>query len=317
LAGAPTQFDVVLMDLQMPVMDGFAATRHIRQELGLTSLPIIAITANVMASDRQACLAAGMNDHVGKPFDLSNLVAVLQRHARPAGIDAPSKPHASVPSRTSTRLPASLLDEAQVKGIDLKAAVARMGGNLGVYRRMLASFIEGLSAKYDELADLLQTGKRQEAGRLMHTLKGLASTLGIQALYSLSARAEEQLTGPESSGQHRGMLRELKAQIESSERDVAYIALSLDQAMQATGVDAGPVRNAPNKTEASPKEALEELMTLLRGADMRAVDVYEHLRSRHAQSFVELFAALDKAMVDLDFDKAHAACMAAMKGISV
>ncbi|MDO8285695.1 MAG: CHASE domain-containing protein [Rhodoferax sp.] len=77
-AGQPA-FDAVLMDVQMPVMDGYAATRAIRQELGLTALPIIAKTANAMASDRAACLAAGMNDHVGKPFELDHLVAMLLR----------------------------------------------------------------------------------------------------------------------------------------------------------------------------------------------------------------------------------------------
>ncbi|MCF8155037.1 MAG: CHASE domain-containing protein [Rhodoferax sp.] len=81
VAEAQTPFDVVLMDVQMPVMDGYAATRVIRQELGLTALPIIAMTANAMASDRAACLEAGMNDHVGKPFDLDHLVATLLRYA--------------------------------------------------------------------------------------------------------------------------------------------------------------------------------------------------------------------------------------------
>jgi CheY-like chemotaxis protein len=77
VSNAQPQFDAVLMDVQMPVMDGYAATRAIRQELGLGALPIIAMTANAMASDRMACLAAGMNDHVGKPFELDHLVATL------------------------------------------------------------------------------------------------------------------------------------------------------------------------------------------------------------------------------------------------
>ena len=90
VAGARTPFDAVLMDVQMPVMDGYAATRAIRQELGLAGLPIIAMTANVMASDRAACLEAGMNEHVGKPFELDQLVATLlrlceQRPGFPAG----------------------------------------------------------------------------------------------------------------------------------------------------------------------------------------------------------------------------------------
>ncbi len=82
IAQTAVPFDVVLMDLQMPVMDGFQATRAIRQELHMTDLPIIAMTANAMASDREACLGAGMNDHVGKPFNLDQLVATLLHHSR-------------------------------------------------------------------------------------------------------------------------------------------------------------------------------------------------------------------------------------------
>jgi len=79
VATADPMFDAVLMDVQMPVMDGYAATRAIRHDLGLADLPIIAMTANAMASDREACLDAGMNEHVGKPFELDHLVNTLLR----------------------------------------------------------------------------------------------------------------------------------------------------------------------------------------------------------------------------------------------
>ncbi len=90
VAAKQPAFDVVLMDVQMPVMDGYAATRAIRQDLGMTDLPIIAMTANAMASDRAACLAAGMNDHVGKPFDLDHLVITLLRFAAQPPITSPA-----------------------------------------------------------------------------------------------------------------------------------------------------------------------------------------------------------------------------------
>jgi CheY-like chemotaxis protein len=79
VAAAQPPFDVVLMDVQMPVMDGYAATGVIRQEMGLTKLPIIAMTANALASDRVACLQAGMDEHIGKPFELDHLVATILR----------------------------------------------------------------------------------------------------------------------------------------------------------------------------------------------------------------------------------------------
>jgi signal transduction histidine kinase/CheY-like chemotaxis protein len=77
VAGATRQFDVVLMDLQMPVLDGYGATQYIRERLGLKDLPIVAITANALASDRSECLAAGMTEHVGKPFDMAQLIRVV------------------------------------------------------------------------------------------------------------------------------------------------------------------------------------------------------------------------------------------------
>ena len=83
VAAAQPAFDAVLMDVQMPVMDGYAATHAIRHDLGLKTLPIIAMTANAMASDRDACLAAGMDDHVGKPFELDHLVSTLLKRCRP------------------------------------------------------------------------------------------------------------------------------------------------------------------------------------------------------------------------------------------
>jgi PAS domain S-box-containing protein len=98
VAATQPPFDAVLMDVQMPVMDGYAATRAIREELGNRSLPIIAMTANAMASDRAACLAAGMDDHVGKPFELDQLVALLIRFTQPGAIaDLPQHPdHSSL-----------------------------------------------------------------------------------------------------------------------------------------------------------------------------------------------------------------------------
>lgn len=100
VAAASPQYDAVMMDVQMPVMDGYAATRAIRQDLGLLSLPIIAMTANAMASDRAACLAAGMDDHVGKPFELDQLVAILL---------GCTQPEAAIPASSQRDLPSSTL----------------------------------------------------------------------------------------------------------------------------------------------------------------------------------------------------------------
>jgi CheY-like chemotaxis protein len=159
-------YDLVLMDVQMPVMDGYTATREIRRA-GYTSLPIVAMTANAMASDREACLAAGMNDHVGKPFDLEELVATVRRHVSVAEAD-----------------------------VDLAAAVGRLGGDMNFYRQLYPAVCSEAESMLARLDQLLAEGEREEAGRLFHTIKGLAGTLGAVRLSRVAAQAEHAMAAP-------------------------------------------------------------------------------------------------------------------------
>ena len=120
MAGKP--LSLILMDVQMPVMDGFTATSRIRQDLGLQTLPIVAMTANAMASDREACLAVGMNEHVGKPFDIDHLVAVLCKQA--GRQEAPK----NTVTAAEAPLPAGVGEAAVAAGVDISAALKRLGG---------------------------------------------------------------------------------------------------------------------------------------------------------------------------------------------
>ncbi len=174
-ANLATPFDAVLMDIQMPVMDGYAATHAIRHELRLTELPVIAMTANAMASDREACLAAGMNDHVGKPFDLPNLIHVLLLHTGRARQAAENR---------ITR-PAPVLDAP--------AAVARMGGSHELYARAAQSFLEEVPELAVKLEQALAGGERRVALGLLHQIRGAAATVGAMAIATHATQAEAQL----------------------------------------------------------------------------------------------------------------------------
>ena len=168
IAAAEPAFDVVLMDLQMPVMDGFAATSAIRNDLGLSQLPIVAMTANAMASDREACLAAGMNDHVGKPFDLDHLVSVL---CQQTGRQEVSGSTATVVAERML-LPAGVSEAAAAAGVDISAALHRLGHNVRLYQRMLGLFVTDLAAMPTQRAGYVGQGEAQSATCLLHTLKG-------------------------------------------------------------------------------------------------------------------------------------------------
>ncbi|MCV2352853.1 response regulator [Paucibacter sp. B2R-40] len=192
LVAAPEAFDVVLMDLQMPVMDGLSATRFIRQELALTRLPIVAMTANAMSSDREACLAAGMNDHIGKPFNLDELVRVLRKLG---GLE--DKP-AEAAQADADAAPAALAADsaaALAAGVDLDLALRRLGGKRASYIRLLGSFVSDLALLPEQLRGQVAQGDFESATRLLHTLKGTAATLGATAMAAEAGEAEARLGG--------------------------------------------------------------------------------------------------------------------------
>ena len=192
LAADGAAFDIVLMDLQMPVMDGFAATRCIRQDLQLAELPVIAMTANAMVSDREACMQAGMNDHVGKPFELAQLIAVVQRHAG-KGPEVAAGAAVRRTVRAAVALAPAALRAAQESHVELAQAVQRLGGSAEAYTRFLARYIEDHPNQIATLAAALAERDFKTGKRVAHTLKGLAATLGITLLVEHSVKAEKAL----------------------------------------------------------------------------------------------------------------------------
>lgn len=186
LTGAKTTpFDVVLMDIQMPQMDGYTATREIRNRLGLHDLPIIAMTANAMHTDRMAALEAGMDDHVAKPFDLTHLVNVI-RHCLGRATDSAQDEAIKKdrPSPTDAVLALSALDT--------DAALKRMGGNTDIYGSALDLFATQVTLLTDQIAALVALPQHdiKAMHAALHTLKGVAATVGAQSLANLTAQAE-------------------------------------------------------------------------------------------------------------------------------
>ena len=203
LRSATRPYDVVLLDIQMPDIDGFEVARIIRGELGLRDLPVIAMTANVTAADREACLAAGMSDHVGKPIEVATLVATIQRHcpddgrrqARPAPppMPAPEMPPLSAlpPAPAGTGLPPA------PPGVEIDAALARMGGQRRALLRALRRFANERADSVERARELWLLGDRVAASRIMHALKGVAATVGAGELGALAGQAQHVLQQPD------------------------------------------------------------------------------------------------------------------------
>jgi len=171
------RFDVVLMDVRMPVMDGFEATRRIRAQPGRAELPIIAMTANNDRGDRERCLDAGMNDHIGKPFDPPTLLQTLMRWIPPRKLEMSMPPPPPPPNEKTDALPASL------PGIDISRGLQQLGGDRKLFLRVLTSFASNHGGDLEAIRDALQRGDNEVAQRLAHTLKGLAGTLAALELF--------------------------------------------------------------------------------------------------------------------------------------
>ncbi len=189
LAARPEAFDVVLMDIQMPVMDGYAAAQEIRKDPRFEALPIIAMTANAMAGDREKALAAGMNDHVSKPIDVKQLFEVLGKWA---SASASREEAPSVETEETTNESKDELNE--LVGFDVEKGLTRLAGNRKLYVKLLRDFARNHAGDAELIQSVLKRGDVGEARMRAHTLKGIAGNLAAQEVYEASAEMEARLT---------------------------------------------------------------------------------------------------------------------------
>jgi len=181
-------YDVVLMDLQMPVMDGLQATRAIRDIPRFAQLPIIAMTASVMSGDRDRCLEAGMNDHISKPVSIEQLMGTLSRWLPDRPAAAPAAPPAPPGDAAGTaELPGEL------DGFQVEEGIKRVGGDRALYRRLLLQFHDHSARAGSEIRAALAAGDRARAKAEAHTLKGVAGTLSARELYAAAQALETAL----------------------------------------------------------------------------------------------------------------------------
>lgn len=179
-------FDVVLMDLHMPVMDGFEATRKIRERYDSATLPIIAMTAAVMPDDRERCAAAGMVDFIAKPINPVELISVLQRFQKTDSLFSIQGKPTGAPPDQNNALP-------DLPGFDTATALRRMSGHTQLLNSMLKAFIAEHGQSANELKILLNEGKTENAQHLVHNIKGVSGTVGAMQLMKAAAALEQQL----------------------------------------------------------------------------------------------------------------------------
>jgi two-component system sensor histidine kinase/response regulator len=286
-------YELVLLDIQMPRMDGLEAARRIRAMPSYASTPLIAMTANAFAEDKAAALAAGMNDHVAKPVDPDLLCRTLAAWL-PQALDegsAPASGHvASAPKPADAELSQTL---SAIEGLDLTSALRNLRGDPARLASLLRRFATDHSTDVSDARAELARSDAAAAVRRLHSLKGLAGTLGLQEVQSLAAQAEK--TAGHTDG-HAGLAQQLDALQEA-------LQAAVDR-LQVLGLEIAPDGSAPAASLADSQAQLAELRTLLAADDLDAADKYAELRPTLEQHFGARTKALTVAIDDFAFQDA-------------
>jgi two-component system sensor histidine kinase/response regulator len=206
-------YDLVFMDMQMPVMDGVTATREMRKLQRLAHLPIVAMTANAMEQDRRKCMDVGMNDFLVKPIDPQDMLGILVRWIRPrraASVAAPAGSQA----QPADSAPAACADgkfSEGIPGLDAKLGLARMMGKKSLYLAMLRRFVAGQQTVVQEMRHALAAGDRPTAERIAHTTKAVSGTIGATLLQDRAAALELAIRESRRAADIELLLQELDA----------------------------------------------------------------------------------------------------------
>ena len=282
------RYDGVLMDCQMPVMDGYTATREIRKNPKWADLPIIAMTANAMAGDREKVIEAGMIDHIAKPLNVGEMFATLAKWIKPAGdAAAPAAPAPAVVGAAG-RLP-------PLPGIDVKAGMATTMDNEKLYLRMLTKFREGQARFADLFAAARQDADAEAATRAAHTLKGTAGNIGARGVQAAAAELESACKDKAPDDRIAALL----------EKTLAELAPVIEGLQLLEETEAAPAAKAPALPAAELQARLDKLKALLEESDSEAGDLLADLLEKVAGSRLEkALKPVAAAINDFDFDAA-------------
>ncbi|MBG0789869.1 MAG: response regulator [Desulfovibrionaceae bacterium] len=283
-------FDLILMDIQMPEMDGMEAARRIRASSRNSQTPILAMTAHAMSGDDEKSLAAGMNGHLTKPIDVDKLYAALLRWIAPRNkADAPGPTDST--DGNEIELPNSL------QGFDFAAGLARVGGNKGLYRKLLLTLRDEYADTPDTIGAALKSGDYAEAEHLAHSVKGMAGNLGATELF-MRAQDLEQAAKSRAETECTSALAAFKAVFAEAVQALAVIPSAREN----------PAERPHSASRAELAGALDAMRDALQSNTVQTCQeaLAEMLALQWPDSLLFELSELNKAVGKYDFKQASA-----------
>ncbi len=332
LDAAQVPYDAVLMDIQMPEMDGYEATQQIRKDSRYDGLPIIAMTAHAMSTDRAKCLAAGMNDHVAKPMEPDNLFKTLERWTRTDGKDASSPAdipanrrvdaNASCdchsPEMSRNHPPATSRNQQEeagplLPGLDQAGTLRRLSGNRKLLENLLQRFCRDYGTAADTLEALGDAGHKEERDRFLHNLKGVAGNVGAVQVHAAAAELESffRECGRETDSTQRQEPADNKARFAMLRRSIEEVVTSVEILMRAQSSVLLETIPLPTVKKDGPSNAetiatlIARMLHLIETGSIDAADCLPQLKIHCGTSFQPELEELEDSMDDLDYDRAR------------
>ena len=281
-------YDIVLMDMQMPVMDGVTATREIRKEERFKNLKVVAMTANAMQADRDLCMAAGMNDFIIKPIEPNDLFKTLLEWIKP-------RPSTAVAADVKLRAAAEVDLPSGIMGLDMTIGLSRVLNKKPRYLSMLRKFVAGQKSATEETLKALDGNDWDTAERLAHTLKGVSGNIGATAVQQLAEKIEVAIRKRQPREAVDALLDELKKPLDILIAQLQQ-ALPEEQGKTAVTVDSKVL-----------KAVCDKLMTLLVDHNAEACDVLNENTHLLNAAFPKHYHQINNSIQTFEFDAALAA----------
>ena len=280
-SGYPSKYNLVLMDLQMPVMGGIKATVEIMKLSDYKDLPIIAMTADAIVGVQEKCLKAGMRDFIIKPINPANMLETIERWITRKSKSGEGKISIVKPPTAPAEIPG-------IRGVDIEAGLANVAGNRKLYLELLHKFLHKHESFIAGIKEAFSTGTDEEAMRSIHTLKGMSGNLGMSALHNACKEVEEALKTRPGPGLDQ-ILRPLETNLE----------------MLSQSLRAGLVNPSENQRPVDPAQIssmIDQLERCLRDNDPEALTIIKEIKV--AEGYGKQFSEIEKVLEKYDFERA-------------